>query len=133
MCCESFWKRITTFCLALGIGTFASDFRVLNESPEFKKMKSSVTKEKNCVFADKDLKYETLPLKKEVYILPQVENKPELKLIPSEKKRLKKPEVETNQNNFAEPVPQLHIPSQSSAQYQTLLHKENCYEFDERK
>jgi hypothetical protein len=133
MCRESFGKRITTFCLSLGIGTFVSDFGVWKESPGLKKTKSSVTKEKNCVFADKNLKYERLPLEKEVYILPQVEEKPELKLIPSEKKELKKSETEIKQNNFAEPVPQLHIPSQNSAEYQTLLHKENCFESDESK
>ena len=133
MCRESFWKRITIFCLALGIGTIASDFWFSEELSESKKMKNSVSKERNCVFADKDLKYENLPLKEEIYILPQVGEKPEIKPIPLEKEELKKSEIETNQNNFPESIPPLYIPSQSSAEYQILLHKENCYEPEEGK
>lgn len=133
MCCQSFWKRITIFCLALGIGILASNFLSLQESPESKKMKNLPFKEKNCAYADKNLKYETLPLKKKVYNAPQVEEKPEIKLIPFEKEKLETPKIETKQNNFSESVPQLHIPLQSTAQYQTLLHKENCYESDEKK
>ncbi len=133
MNCESFWKRVITFCLALGIGTVASDSWVEKYSQKSKDSTVLISKDKTCVFADKDLQYQTLPLKEEKYILPEIEHKPELKPIPSEKKKLKKTETETNPDNIPRVAPQLHIPSQSSAQYRTLLHLENCYESGEIK
>lgn len=110
MCGEAFWKRITAFCLAFGLGFFVS------KAFEAEKIKmqivpdfiTSAPQKENCVPADGNLKYHHL---EEV-----------------SKEDLKKTEAEKTETE-----PSLFIPERDSVENKTLLHKEKCYDSDGRK
>lgn len=109
MCGEAFWKRITAFCLAFGLGFFVSNAFKSEEIrmqivPDFI---TSVPQKENCVPADVNLKYRRL---EEV-----------------SKEDLKKIEAEKTESKIE---PQLFIPERDSVEHKTLLHKEKCYDSD---
>ena len=142
MYCKSFWKKLLTFCLTFWFGVFTSYFFISKESlSENGKIAALISKQKQCVFADKNLKYQTLPLEEaipfmleekewELIIIPN-EEEPKIKI--SKDKQLDTTDIQKNQKYNSEPKPQLYNPSKDEIQPQTLLHKENCYESDERK
>ncbi|HMS41608.1 MAG TPA: hypothetical protein PKE69_15355 [Pyrinomonadaceae bacterium] len=112
MCGEAFWKRVTAFCLAFGLGSFVSNAFKSEEIrmqivPDFI---TSAPQKENCVPADRNLKYRRL---EEV-------SKEDLKNIEAEKDK-------------SETQPQLFIPERDLVEHKTLLHKENCFDSDGRK
>lgn len=138
MCCENFWKRLVTFCLTFWLGVFASYFFVSKELlPENKRTATLIPEQKNCVFADENLKYQTLPLEELPSVIPNPsiitpkKEEPKIK-IPKNKKQ-DEPDIQKIQKDNSKPKPQLYIPSKDLAEYQILLHKEKCYESNGRK
>ena len=115
MCGEIFWKRITIFCLAFGLGFFVTNVFGLKEAsikyvPDFI---TSAPQKENCVPVDENLKYHNLKEKTEI-------SKDDLDKIEAEK-------IKSNGE------PQLFIPEKDSVELKTLLHKEKCYDSNEQK
>lgn len=135
---KSIWKGITIFSLALGIGTFTSDFYGVKEISENVSNEVRAVEKKNCKFADPNLKYQTLSLKNEKYSAELI-NKFGVLSVPADKAEEKKNEVKESQNDLTEKIDKLNSElknksdNKNKEEYSTLLHKELCYESDGRK
>ncbi|HVE56375.1 MAG TPA: hypothetical protein VNB22_06060 [Pyrinomonadaceae bacterium] len=132
MCGKSFWKGAVTFSLTFGLSVFVSVLFISKESGTIENIAvtpNSVPAVNNCVPVDKNLKYETLPL-----VEPDFESvkkvKPAERPRSSDRKNQIK-ELEKKTEKMAEP--QLYDSSKDSAEYQTLLHKEQCFAAQEQK
>ena len=129
---EWFWKGIITFCLTLLIGTFAVELfnsaasKVENEKTDL------FYREKTCVFADSELKYQILPLREESHFTPSANETKKIILTPISATNRAKSEPTNAQNDGFEPQMQKYMPSQNTTEFQTLLHIEKCYESDGR-
>jgi hypothetical protein len=142
MCGEIFWKGVVVFCLTFGLSVFVSGFfgskavpvqvavtpAAENKSPaeNLKSENTPAPAEKNCKPIDKDLKYQTIPLKDESRLVEKAARVSPSRL--SEKKsESKKPDEKVKeQTKTAEP--QFYDPSEDPAEIKTLLHKEQCFE-----
>jgi len=113
MCGEIFWKRITIFCLAFGLGFFVTNVFVPKKLPT-QNVLSPVTNRENCVQVDGFFRHNLLAEKEQTDTLKD-ETAKEFEI----------------QNSKTEP--QLHVPERDKSEYKTLLHKEKCYDSDVRK
>lgn len=131
---QSLWKGITIFSFALGIGTFTGDYFKAKDNPE----KLQTVQQKNCIFADKNLKYQTLSLKEEMHSVERID-KPNLIPVPKGIKVEKQTEAEKSpikkvgEIDTTLPKTNNNFDVKDKEQYSTLLHKELCYESDGRK
>ena len=112
---EIFWKRITMFCLAFGIGFFITNAFEPKEisMQDALDILTSAPQKTKCIPADEKLKYLRLNKKSEI-------SSEDLKKIEAEKTESKT-------------EPQLFIPERDSVEHKTLLHKEKCFDSDGRR
>ena len=108
---DRFWKIIVTLCLTFWLGTFSANLFV-SENKQLKEI--VLTEERNCVPVDKNLKYRRLSED-----APVVEKKSE---------KQKTDELEKVLESVEKNDEVLYRPDKDSYKYETLLHKENCYE-----
>lgn len=141
MKCELFWKRIVTLCLTFWLGVFVQNFFALKDLPEIEVIPAAEnenlllnSKRIKCVSADESLKYEYLIyLNGEETLISVEEKEKEITDAIQKEKKVTPIKTQRNQKSDAEIKPQLYKPSEYQAEYRFLLHKENCYESDERK
>lgn len=140
MKCEIFWKRIVILCLTLGFGVFVQNFFSLKDLPETPMI--SVMENKNfppdskqirCIVEDGNLKYEYLIYLKDGEPLISIEEKEKetADLLPGNKKVTPIKTQKVQKSDF-DIKSQLIKPSENKAEFQILLHKENCYESNGR-
>lgn len=140
MCGETFWKRVVVFCLAFGLGVFVSSAFISKEIPaeSLKTTSSSMpenliapanagSSEKNCVAVDSSLRYERLISKAPDRLSSMEVAPPPKSPNPQTAKKFSKNDQE-KQKDSAELKRQFYVPSEDSAEYQTLLHRERCFE-----
>jgi hypothetical protein len=138
MCCgEAFWKRVVAFCLTFGLSVFVAGLFVSGKVSQTVKpvVVPSIEENKNCVPADKNLKFERLttedrniPMDGKTEI--PLDGKESLKTEKTkDKKRNLKAETEKPKNSAE---PQLYDASKNPAEVKDLLHKEICFETQAR-
>ena len=152
MCCgEAFWKRVVAFSLTFGLGVFVAGFFLSAQVPQAVKpiIVPAAVDSRNCVPFDESLEYHHLPhYENEVtpvleplpesdsnivcevkdpyncyYVIKKDQNESNQK--PEDKKKSAKAEKE-KPNNSADP--QYYAPTENSAEFKNLLHKEKCFE-----
>lgn len=152
MCCgEAFWKRVVVFCLTFGLGVLVAGFFISAKLPQTVKpvVVPAVEENKNCVPVDKNLKYETLPLKEpqipavDPLSLPESEGKIACEkksgkcylMVDEETNKTDKKTEDKNKSSKNETkMPdntagrQYYDSSKNPAEVQDLLHKERCFE-----
>lgn len=127
MCSDNFWKRLVAFCLTFWLGVFISGLFV-SKPTTAAETESKALVEKNCVPADKNLKYHLLS---EEAAKTQVKKNEKIE---TETPKNKEPRaVKGIQNSLDEIEKQLYRPSKDEFKNKNLLHKENCYEYSEQK
>jgi hypothetical protein len=143
MCGKVVGKGIVVFSLAFSFGIAASEFFVPEQSSGINVTTNNQVLapvlEKNCVPADKNLSYQNLPLREPNIDFPEkAESSGPLVIKSDEKKSVKKtaksdetPAEKQKLKKMTEP--HQYIPQKDSAEYQTLLHKEQCFETQKQK
>lgn len=114
-----FGKRVLAFGLTFGISIFILGLVSIEPPSQNKVAKVNFDSEKKqCLPVDENLKYEKLPTREKSLFIPAEK---EMK-IQIEKK-----------DNIVEPKQKSLSSEKSIAEYQILLHKEKCNEFNGRK